>query len=92
VLATESNIALPESDVNREWFAQQHLNALASGQDPWKDSHTPNEQLLKVARTATQNREQSRIKLSAQGTKRLRRYSKLLLFVFRNTYIFIFLL
>ncbi len=69
--SVDGTVAAIESDVNREHFAQQHLLALESGQDPWKDSHTPNEQLLKIARSAaTANREHKRVKLPVQGTKR----------------------
>jgi pre-mRNA-splicing factor RBM22/SLT11 len=75
VLANEGNgIAAPESDVHREYHARQHLALLNSGQDPWQDDNTPNEQLLRIARGAsTQNRENSRIKMPIQGVKRQRR-------------------
>ena len=87
VLSSEGSVAIPESDQNREYFAQQHLALLASGQDPWQDAQTPNEQLLKIARAAvTTNRDNTKVKISIQGTKRVRRFylNKLPLCMFVN--------
>ena len=83
VLANENNnVAIPESDVHREYHAQQHLALLNSGQDPWQDANTPNEQLLRIARgAATQNRDHIKIKMPSQGVKRQRRLLLINLFM-----------
>ena len=66
-----TSAAVPESDANREWFTQQHLALVAAGSDPWQDGDTPNEKLLKLVRTATEDRAQPRVKLPPQaGQKR----------------------
>jgi len=75
---SDTTLTIPESDANREWFAQQHVALVASGNDPWQTGDTPNEKLLKLARTTAQNREQTRIKLSNISLKRSRRYSRIL--------------
>ena len=60
---TDGTLVVPESDINREYFAQQHVALLASGHDPWQTGETPNERLLKIARAAAEDRSQDRVKL-----------------------------
>eukprot|EP01041_Mallomonas_annulata_P002427 gene2427-4715_t len=70
---SDTTLTVPESDANREWFAQQHLALVAAGHDPWQAGETPNEKLLKMVRTATQDRDQPRVKIisnAAAGSKR----------------------
>lgn len=60
--------AVPESDANREWFIAQHLALVAAGQDPWSTGETPNERLLRLARTTAEDRAQTRVKLPGNST------------------------
>lgn len=61
---------MPESDANREYFANQHLALLAAGNDPWQSGETPNEKLLKIARNAVNDREQTKTKLAVIAGKK----------------------
>lgn len=63
VLAHFEGVAVPESDVTKEYVAQQAISAMSDGADPWNSSDNPNERLLKMARAATSNREQPRINI-----------------------------
>lgn len=66
----DGTLAVPESDANQEYFANQRLQMLASGNDPWSTGDTPNEKLLKIARGVAHDRSQDRVKLSNVGEKR----------------------
>ena len=57
--ADDGNLAAPESDANREYHNQQHIMKLSSGADPWQGEETPNEKLLRLARTTVQSRDAS---------------------------------
>lgn len=63
--AQEGALSIPESDVSREYHAQQQMALIASGNNPWltNNAETPNEKLLKLARSVHENREQPRINL-----------------------------
>lgn len=67
----DGTLVVPDSDANREYFAQQHIALISNGQSPWQTAENPNEQLLKIARTINEGREQSRIKLNVTAEKRL---------------------
>ena len=74
----DGTLTVPESEANQEYFASQHLALVASGNDPWQSGETPNEKLLKIARNAAVDREQSKPKLAAiAGKKRDARYNGL---------------
>jgi hypothetical protein len=60
----DGKTVVPENDANREYFTQQQMVALSNGDDIWASRDNPNERLLKMARTVTQNREQHRVKLN----------------------------
>lgn len=63
VLATaDDGLALPESDCNREYQAQQQLMLLNSGLGE-SLGQMQNEKLLQIARSVSQNRDQPRIKM-----------------------------
>lgn len=64
----DTNTAIPESDVGKEWQSQRQVALLNSGQNPWENGQTPNEMLLDVARSALHDREQHRVKITV--TKR----------------------
>lgn len=71
VLAQGSGaMAMPESDVNREYFAAQHQQIVAQGTDPWSARETPHEKLLEIVRASGENREQPRVKLPGAAAKR----------------------
>jgi hypothetical protein len=67
--STDGTLVVPESDANREYFAQQHVALVASGHDPWHTAETPNEKLLKIARSVAGDREQSRVKITITAPK-----------------------
>mmetsp|Transcript_23731 Transcript_23731/g.34799 ORF Transcript_23731/g.34799 Transcript_23731/m.34799 type:complete len:280 (+) Transcript_23731:198-1037(+) len=68
---TDGTLVVPESDANREYFAQQHNQQLAAGNDPWQSGETPNEKLLKIVRSIGEDRDVgSRVKLSVVAGKR----------------------
>ena len=82
---SDGTLVVPESDANREWFAQQHFALVASGKDPWSTGETPNERLLKLARSTTADRTQSKPKLqNLAGVKRERRYDEVCLKYVQN--------
>jgi hypothetical protein len=66
----DGTLAVPESEVQQEYFASQHMAMLANGTDPWQSGQTPNEKLLKIARNAVHDREQTKTKLAVIGQKR----------------------
>ena len=66
----DGTLTVPESDANQEYFANQRLEMLASGNDPWNTGETPNEKLLKIARGVAHDRTQDRVKLTNVGEKR----------------------
>lgn len=55
--ADDGTVAEPESDANKEYHNQQHVMRLDSGADPWQAEETPNEKLLRLARSAVQTRD-----------------------------------
>jgi hypothetical protein len=71
---TDGTLVTPESEANREYFAQKHTALIVSGNDPWKTGETPNDKLLKIARGIAEDRSQTRVKLSVAATKRPLRY------------------
>ena len=60
--SADDSVLEPISDINREYATQQQLALLESvGQESLAEAK--NEQLLKIARSVGQNREQPRIKM-----------------------------
>jgi len=62
--------AIPESDVGKEYQAQKQLLMLENGENPWQNQSNPNELLIDVARSAINDRTQSRVKLPTNRQKR----------------------
>jgi len=77
--ADDETLAAPESDANREYHQQQHLVALSSGVDPWQTGETPNDKLLRIARSSAVNREPSRVQILPAASKRSARSDTILL-------------
>eukprot|EP01038_Epipyxis_sp_PR26KG_P009033 gene9033-12179_t len=76
VLSYTEGAITSESDVQKEYIAQQQLALINSGNNPWLTGESPNDRLIKLARESIYNREQPRLKgitLPVQqtiGTKR----------------------
>lgn len=61
---------MPESEANREYFANQQLNSIANGNDAWHTGETTNDRLLKLARSVQHDRTNDNKKLLAITGKR----------------------
>lgn len=67
--AVSDNVAVPESEVNREFQMQQQIALLDSGENPWEGRLNPNEQLLELARNINKDRTQSRVKITVSSNR-----------------------
>jgi hypothetical protein len=54
-----------QSEVHQDYQAQQQLQAIENGQNPWESRDGPNERLLRLARATAVQREKPRIQVGA---------------------------
>jgi hypothetical protein len=62
---SDGTFVVPESEANREYFVNQQLSLIANGNDPWQTGETPNDKLLKLARSVAVERDQKKVNLKA---------------------------
>lgn len=58
----EREFTVPQSDVGKEYYAQQQVALIDGGNNPWESNNSQNDVLIRIAREAKHNREQPLIK------------------------------